>query len=53
VFLGVWAVINLATGFLGAGLGDEGRVAWEAHFGGFLVGFFALPLFLPRPSRMA
>jgi membrane associated rhomboid family serine protease len=53
VFLGVWAVINLATGFLGAGPGDEGRIAWEAHFGGFLVGFFALPLFLPRPSRMA
>lgn len=53
VFLGVWAAINLATGFLGAGSGGAGRVAWEAHFGGFLVGFFSLPLFLPRAAPAA
>ena len=32
----------LTPGFMG--------MAWEAHLGGFVVGFFAGPLFLPRPS---
>jgi len=44
-FLAVWMIVNLATG-LGLGTsGMEGQIAWEAHIGGFLVGFFGLRLF--------
>jgi membrane associated rhomboid family serine protease len=35
----IWLAINLVFGF---GLGDmfqSGEIAWEAHIGGFLVGF--------------
>lgn len=45
-FLGVWFAVNLASG-LGFGEAEiGGPIAWEAHIGGFLAGFFALPLFL-------
>lgn len=30
--------------------GSSGGLAWEAHLGGFLFGFFVGPRFLPRPS---
>jgi membrane associated rhomboid family serine protease len=43
-FLAVWMVINLATGLFGAP-GIEGQIAWEAHIGGFLTGFFGVRLF--------
>ncbi|TWG93862.1 membrane associated rhomboid family serine protease [Mesorhizobium sp. J18] len=44
VFLGVWLLINLATG-LGFGGSDAiGQIAWEAHIGGFLGGFFGIAL---------
>ncbi len=46
VFLAAWLAINLLTGLLGGGPGVEGQIAWEAHLGGFLVGFFALTPFL-------
>jgi len=46
------------TGFLLAVLSLPGifypgfmQLAWEAHLGGFLVGFLGGPLFLPRPRR--
>ena len=46
-FLVIWMVVNFATGFLGAP-GVEGQIAWEAHLGGFLVGFLGLGAFLRR-----
>lgn len=44
-FLAVWMVINLVTGLVGLGAGGSDQIAWEAHIGGFLVGFFALRFF--------
>lgn len=48
VFLAVWMAVNLATGLGGAA--DADRIAWEAHIGGFLAGFFAIDLFV-RSNR--
>ncbi|HEV7254472.1 MAG TPA: rhomboid family intramembrane serine protease [Mesorhizobium sp.] len=48
VFLAAWFAVNLATGLLGAVPGFEGQIAWEAHVGGFLAGFFGLPAMLGR-----
>ncbi|MER8675442.1 rhomboid family intramembrane serine protease [Mesorhizobium sp. M0615] len=44
-FLGAWMVINLATGLYGLGLGEPGQIAWEAHIGGLVAGFFGLRWF--------
>jgi membrane associated rhomboid family serine protease len=44
-FLAVWLVINLIAG-LGFMAPEQGiRIAWEAHIGGFLAGFFGIALF--------
>lgn len=44
-FLIVWFAINLAMG-LGFDPSDSGgRIAWEAHIGGFLAGFLLVRLF--------
>lgn len=43
-FLAMWMVINLATGLFGAP-GVDSQIAWEAHIGGFVAGFFGLRLF--------
>jgi membrane associated rhomboid family serine protease len=51
-FLGVWMVINLATGLLGFAPGVDGQIAWEAHIGGFVAGFFGLRFF-DRPLAAA
>ena len=49
-FLIVWMAVNLLAG-LGLGTpGLESQIAWEAHIGGFLVGFFALRLFDRPPA---
>jgi membrane associated rhomboid family serine protease len=48
-FLGIWMIINLALG-LGLGGPEGARIAWEAHIGGFLMGFLGLRLF-DRPAR--
>lgn len=49
VFLVMWMIVNLAVG-IASGLGGEGpRIAWEAHIGGFLVGFLAIRLFDRTP----
>ena len=51
-FLAVWMVINLVTGLVGFVPGNEDQIAWEAHVGGFLAGFFGLRLFdRGGPSR--
>lgn len=44
-FLATWMVINLATGLFGLAPGIDGQIAWEAHIGGFLAGFFGLRFF--------
>lgn len=49
-FLGVWMVINLVTGFVGFAPGVENQIAWEAHIGGFLAGFFGIRLFDRKPA---
>lgn len=51
-FLAVWMVINLVTGLIGFVPGAEDQIAWEAHIGGFLAGFFGLRYF-DRPPRPA
>jgi membrane associated rhomboid family serine protease len=49
-FLAVWMVINLVTGLVGFVPGEESQIAWEAHIGGFVVGFFFVSSF-DRQSR--
>jgi membrane associated rhomboid family serine protease len=44
-FLAVWLVINLVTGFFNFVPGDVSQIAWEAHIGGFIVGFFFIDRF--------
>ncbi|MCR4266471.1 rhomboid family intramembrane serine protease [Nitratireductor sp. ZSWI3] len=45
VFLAVWMVVNLVTGLgIGASAGAP-QIAWEAHIGGFLLGFLGIRLF--------
>jgi membrane associated rhomboid family serine protease len=44
MFLLVWFVMNLAMG-LGSIAPGVGQIAWEAHIGGLLAGFFGLALF--------
>jgi len=51
IFLAVWMVVNIVTG-IGVGVpGVANPIAWEAHIGGFLAGFFLLRLFdrVPDP----
>ena len=49
-FLAVWLGVNLLMG-LGFGTpGMEGRIAWEAHIGGFLAGFLLIRLFDRAPD---
>ena len=45
IFLGVWMVINVVTGLYSLVPNMEDSIAWEAHIGGFLVGFFGVALF--------
>ena len=52
-FLAVWMVINLVTGLVGLVPGEVSRIAWEAHIGGFLVGFFCISAFDRGPKRSA
>ncbi|WP_342453100.1 rhomboid family intramembrane serine protease [Jiella mangrovi] len=46
VFVIAFFVTNFFVGSgVGGALGGGGEVAWEAHLGGFVFGFFCLPLF--------
>lgn len=46
LFVSVWMGINFITGFFALVPNlDGGGIAWEAHVGGFLLGFFAIGLF--------
>ena len=53
-FILVWLGLNLLFGLLpGQALGVSGRIAWEAHLGGFVAGMILLPLLDPRrPPRL-
>jgi membrane associated rhomboid family serine protease len=44
-FLAVWMAINLVTGLVGVDPGQESQIAWEAHIGGFVIGFFFVSAF--------
>ncbi|SFU90869.1 Rhomboid family protein [Methylobacterium sp. 174MFSha1.1] len=45
VFLAIWFVTNLLFGLAALPLGlSDSAVAWDAHLGGFVVGFLLLPL---------
>lgn len=48
IFIVFWFVANVVLAGLGVGApGEAQAVAWEAHLGGFLTGFFLFPLFDP------
>ena len=49
-FLSIWLLINLLTGLFDFTPGVDDQIAWEAHIGGFLVGFFGIDWF-DGPSR--
>lgn len=51
-FLAVWFGVNFLMGF-GFGVpGSDNNIAWEAHIGGFLVGFFLIRFFdVPAQPR--
>ncbi|MCJ2011322.1 rhomboid family intramembrane serine protease [Methylobacterium sp. J-076] len=45
-FLAIWLVTNLLFGLVSLPLGAESAgIAWDAHLGGFVVGFLLFPLF--------
>ncbi|MEH3148217.1 MAG: rhomboid family intramembrane serine protease [Methylobacterium frigidaeris] len=45
LFLAIWLVTNLLFGLAAVPLGmSDAGIAWDAHLGGFAVGFFLLPL---------
>lgn len=50
-FLAIWMIINLITGFVSFAPGIDDQIAWEAHIGGFLAGFFGIGLFDRRERR--
>lgn len=47
-FLAIWMVINLISGLGVLTPEGTGSIAWEAHIGGFVVGFFGIALFVGR-----
>jgi membrane associated rhomboid family serine protease len=47
-FLAVWMIVNLVTGLGFMSPGMTNPIAWEAHIGGFLAGFFCLAPFVGR-----
>jgi len=54
VFIVIWMVTNYfwGTGVL-APTGEEARIAWEAHVGGFVAGLILFHLFDPIPTAGA
>lgn len=44
-FLAIWMLINLLTGLISFAPGIDDQIAWEAHIGGFLAGFFGIGQF--------
>ena len=50
-FLVIWLTIDIL--FANSGLMTDGRVAWEAHLGGFLTGLLGFAMFDPLRKRAA
>jgi membrane associated rhomboid family serine protease len=50
-FLAVWFGINLLAGFGVSPGSGEVAIAWEAHLGGFLFGFFCFDYFDRQPEE--
>ncbi len=48
VVIGFWAVIQIVSGMLSYGTGQQGGVAWFAHIGGFAIGLITIKLWLPK-----
>ncbi len=49
MFLGVYLVTNFLVGYSGfTPDGNGANIAWQAHIGGLVAGFFLISLFLPR-----
>ena len=45
-FVAAWLLINVLFGLLpGEAFGVAGRIAWEAHLGGFIAGGILMPWF--------
>jgi membrane associated rhomboid family serine protease len=52
MFLAVWFLITIFAGAISFGPpGEEARIAWEAHIGGFLAGLVLFGLFDRGPRR--
>lgn len=45
-FVGIWMVINVVTGLYSAVPGELSGIAWEAHIGGFIAGYFGIALLI-------
>jgi membrane associated rhomboid family serine protease len=51
-FLGAWLGLNLLVGLGSVSIGEQGQeIAWQAHIGGFLAGFFLFSVFDPADKR--
>lgn len=48
VVIGFWAIIQIVSGLLIYGSGQQGGVAWFAHIGGFAIGLITIKLWLPK-----
>lgn len=52
VFLGAWLGLNLLVGLGSISIAEQGQqIAWQAHIGGFLAGFFLFNAFDPVGGR--
>jgi membrane associated rhomboid family serine protease len=52
MFLGVWLGLNAVFGLGSVAIGEQGQeIAWQAHIGGFLAGFFLFNAFDPIRRR--
>lgn len=47
----IWVGMNIVFGLLGVVDDPTVTVAWVAHIGGFMMGLFALPLFMPSLEK--
>lgn len=52
MFILVWIVLSVVFGLIpGAAFGIEGRIAWEAHLGGFAIGALIMPFLDMRGKK--
>jgi membrane associated rhomboid family serine protease len=51
LMIGLWFLLQLASGTLSLGAPASGGVAYFAHIGGFLAGVVLVPLFARRRRR--